>query len=99
MYKRLSDEYHKLCVEELEAEERAFRATTAIRTRWHIDGGIAKGAPSPVALDAEADLWRRVAELRNKRHVWVAIHSKNSTPRRTDRNAGKADSAIVHAAR
>jgi hypothetical protein len=98
MSKKLSDEYQQLCVDEIEAEERASRMTTAIRTRWHIEGGTAKGAPSPDALDAEAELWQRVAELRKKRHAWVAKHSKNSAPLRTDRNASEARSAILHVA-
>jgi hypothetical protein len=99
MLKKLSDEYHHLCLNEMEAEEDALRATTAIRVAWHIDGGAAKGAPSQDALDAEADLWQRVAELRKKRHDWVAKHSKRSAPLRPDRNAGNARSAVLHVGR
>ena len=90
MHKKLSDEYHQLCVDEMEAEECALRATTAIRVRWHIDAGIAKGAPSANTLETEEDLWERVTQLRQKRHAWVAKHSKRSTALGTNGNAGAA---------
>jgi hypothetical protein len=99
MFEKLSEEYQRLCLHEMEAEEDALRATTAIRVGWHIDGGAAKGAPSQDALDAEADLWQRVAELRKKRHDWVAKHSKQSASPRSDRNAGNLRSALLHVGR
>lgn len=72
MSEKVSAEYQLLCNVEMEAEERALNATKAIRERWHVEDGIAKGVPSQEALDAEADLWQRVAVLRKKRHAWVA---------------------------
>jgi hypothetical protein len=98
MFEKLSEEYHQLCLHEMEAEERALSATTAIRTRWHIDGGIARGVPSSDALVAEADLWQRVAELRSKRHAWVAKHSKQSAPLTAERNTGNARKTFMRVA-
>jgi hypothetical protein len=98
MFKKLSEEYHQLCRDEMEAEARALRATMAIRTRWHIDGGTVRSVPSSDALDAEADLRQRVAELHKKRRAWVAQHSKKSTPLRTERNTGNAPKTFMHVA-
>jgi hypothetical protein len=75
MSEKFNEEYHQLCADEIVAEERELNATTAIRERWYVEGGIANGAPAPDALDAEADLWQRVAVLRHKRRAWVAKHS------------------------
>ena len=97
MSKKLSDEYQQLCVDEMEAEECALRATAAIRARWHIDAGTAKGAPSVDALETEVDLWELVTQFRHKRHAWVAKHSKRSMAPGTNGNAGAARGAVMHA--